>query len=358
MSKTDRFEEYVIAPGETILEFLEINSMTQIDLAKKTGLTKKTVNEIINGKAPITTATSLKLEYVFNVPASFWNNLESSYEEALERKKDVESIIDEEKYLINIPYAEMANRNWDWIEKTRDSYEKVVNLRKFFSVASLGFDTELKRKLAFRKSNNDNFSFEALYCWLRFGEIQSNKIEFPKFDIEKLKQNSNIIRTLANKPFLDQFNKIQELLKECGVSLVYEPTLPNTYVNGVSYKITSDKAIIMISDRGKKDDILWFTLFHEIAHLIKHSKKEVFVDLEDSEKNNIEIEADEFARNILISDTIYNNFISKNKFFNENIIKKFSKENNVSTGIVVGRLQKDKLIEWNQFNNLITRINN
>lgn len=45
----------------------------------------------------------------------------------------------------------MAKRNWDWIEKTRDSVEKVINLRKFFSVASLAFDTDLKRKLAFRK---------------------------------------------------------------------------------------------------------------------------------------------------------------------------------------------------------------
>ena len=149
MSKIGKYEEYIIAPGETVLELLEVNCMTQLDLADKTGIKKKTINEIIKGKAPITTSTALKLEYVFNIAASFWNNLESNYREALERKKDMESIKEDEKYLINIPYSEMAKRNWDWIEKTRDSYEKVINLRKFFSVASLGFDTELKRKLAF-----------------------------------------------------------------------------------------------------------------------------------------------------------------------------------------------------------------
>ena len=356
MSKLDKFEEYVIAPGETILELLEVNCMTQLDLSDKTGINKKTINEIIKGKAPITTSTALKLEYVFNIPASFWNNLESSYRESLERKKDFESIKDDEKYLTNIPYYEMSKRNWDWISKTRDPYEKVINLRKFFSVASLGFDTELKRKLAFRKSNNDNFSKEALYCWLRYGEIQSNKDEYPKFNIEKLKENSKKIRTLADKSFLSQINIIKKLLKECGIALIYEPHLPNTYVNGVSYKITCDKAIIMISDRGKKDDILWFTLFHEIGHLIKHSKKEVFIDLEDTESSDIELEADEFARNILIPDYIYNDFIKNNNLFNENIIKDFSKNNNISTGIIVGRLQKDGLVGWNQFNNLITRI--
>ena len=354
MSKV--FNEYVVAPGETILELLEANSMSQLDLADKTGINKKTINEIIKGKAPITTSTALKLEYVFNIPASFWNNLESSYRETLERKKDMESIKDDVKYLDNIPYAEMAKRNWDWIEKTRDSFEKVINLRKFFSVASLSFNTELKRKLAFRKSNNENFSFESLYCWLRYGEIQSNKNEYSKFNIDILKENTKKIRALANKSFIKQYDKIKLLLAECGVSLVFEPHLPHTYVNGVSYKITCDKAIIMISDRGKKDDILWFTLFHEIAHLIKHSRKEVFIDLENDEKNDIENEADEFARNILIPDEVYNKFINNNSLYTEKIIKAFSLKNNISTGVVVGRLQKDGIIRWNEFNNLITRI--
>ncbi len=250
----------------------------------------------------------------------------------------------------------MARRNWDWIVKTKDSYEKVINLRKFFSVASLGFDTELKRKLAFRKSYNENFSYDSLYCWLRYGEIQSNKEQYPKFNIKKLKENLCKIRELASKSFFKQFENIKKNLKECGIALIFEPHLPNTYVNGVSYKITYDKAIIMISDRGKKDDILWFTLFHEIAHLIKHSKKEVFIDLENGESNNMEIEADEFARNILIPDNIYNNFVQSNAVYNEKLIKDFSIENNISTGIVVGRLQKDGIIGWNQFNNLITRI--
>lgn len=92
----------------------------------------------------------------------------------------MDSIKEDVKYLDNIPYSEMAKRNWDCIEKTRDSFERVINLRKFFFVASLSFDTELKRKLAFRKSRNENFSFESLYCWLRYGEIQSNKDKYNK----------------------------------------------------------------------------------------------------------------------------------------------------------------------------------
>ncbi len=356
MSRLNKIEEYVIAPGETILELLEINGMTQLDLADKTGIHKKTINEIIKGKAPITTATALKLEYVFHIPASFWTHLESNYRESLERVKDVQSIIDEEKYLEEIPYSEMTKRHWDWIEKTNDPFEKVINLRKFFSVASLKFDTELKKKIAFRKSDHPHFSFASLYCWLRYGEIQANKEDCPAFQIEQLKKNVVKIRELAEKPFLKQYEKIKQLLKECGVILVFEPHLPHTYVNGVSYKMSPDKAIIMISDRGKKDDILWFTLFHEIAHLLKHSKKEVFVDFEQMQNNEIEQEADEYARNILISDEIYQKFIKEHHIYNHKIIMDFSKENNISPGILVGRLQKDGIIGWNEFSNLITRI--
>jgi len=354
----DKFKEYVIAPGETILELLEVNCMTQIDLANKTGISKKTINEIINGKAVITTSTALKLEYVFGLPASFWNNLESNYREILERQKDIQSIIDEESYLTNIPYLEMAKRNWDFIEKTKDPFEKVVNLRKFFSVASLTFDTELKRKLAFRKSDNKNFSLESLYCWLRYGEIQSNKIECSKFNIEKLKEAVKEIRDLAKYSFLDKYDEIKDILSKAGVSLVYEKHLPNTYVNGVSYKVTCDKAIIMLSDRGKRDDILWFTLFHELAHLIKHSKKEMFIDLEHDNVtvDAIEIEANKYAGNILIPDEVYESFIKQNVYMSEKAIKDFAMANNISTGIVVGRLQKDGVIKWNDFDKLVTRI--
>lgn len=348
------YEEYIIAPGETILELLEANSMTQLDLASKTGINKKTINEIIKGKAPITTSTALKLEYVFNIPASFWINLESGYREALERKKDFESIKFDEKYLINIPYSEMVKRNWEPIQKTNNPYEKVINLRKFFSVASLSFNTELRKKIVFRKSANENFSFEALYCWLRYGEIQSNKLEYPKFDIEKLKINSIKIRNYTNDTFFNSFDEIKRYLYECGVALIYEPHLPHTYVNGVSYKVTSDKAIIMLSDRGKRDDILWFTLFHEIGHLIKHSKKEMFIDQDNDVKTDIEIEADNFARNILIPSDKYSTF-KINGIYTEESIKKFSIDNNILPGILVGRLQNDGLIPYNKFNNLISR---
>ena len=53
------------------------------ELAESTGRPRKTINEIIAGKAEITAETALQLERVLGIPASFWNNLERNYQESL-----------------------------------------------------------------------------------------------------------------------------------------------------------------------------------------------------------------------------------------------------------------------------------
>jgi addiction module HigA family antidote len=80
--------DFAIPPGETLKETLETIGMSQSDLAERTGRPKKTINEIIMGKAAITSETALQLERVFGIPASFWNNLERNYRERLAGLKE------------------------------------------------------------------------------------------------------------------------------------------------------------------------------------------------------------------------------------------------------------------------------
>ena len=78
---------YAIPPGETLRETLGPLGMTQAELAERTGRHKKTINEIITGKAAITAETALLFERVLGISASFWNNLERNYRETLARMK-------------------------------------------------------------------------------------------------------------------------------------------------------------------------------------------------------------------------------------------------------------------------------
>ncbi len=355
-SKYENFNEYIIPPGETLKDHLEAFEMTEVDLANKTGLSKKTINEIINAKAPITPTTAIKLGYVFDSPAYFWINAEMHYQEQLARKKEYQNIMADVKYLEGLPYNEIATRGWEWLSPTRDLGERVVNLRKFLGVASLKYEPNILSKINFRKSDNPNFSTNALYCYIKYGEREFYKEIYPDYDEKKLKEAVKKLRNLTVHSFLDELETIQQVLKKCGVCLIYEPHLKHTYLNGLSYKICKSNALIMISDKGKRDDILWFTLFHEIAHLLKHSKKELYIDLDGAEKNEIEIEADNYAKNILIKNSIYKNFVKKNMKITEKNIQDFAKENKITPGILIGRLQNDGLLKYNEFNDLIIRI--
>jgi addiction module HigA family antidote len=76
---------YAVPPGDTLKETIDAMGMTQAELAQRTGRPKKTINEIIKGKAAIMPDTAIQFERVLGVPASFWNDLERNYRETLAR---------------------------------------------------------------------------------------------------------------------------------------------------------------------------------------------------------------------------------------------------------------------------------
>lgn len=72
---------YVIAPGETILELLEIRKISKMELSKQMQENIETINQLCDGQTPITPSIAIKLEKVFNISANFWNNLEKIYQQ-------------------------------------------------------------------------------------------------------------------------------------------------------------------------------------------------------------------------------------------------------------------------------------
>lgn len=80
--------DMVTPPGETLAETIEAMGMSQARRAERTGRSKKMINEIIKGKAPITPRMSIELERVLGVPAGFWNNRERHYREFVEREEE------------------------------------------------------------------------------------------------------------------------------------------------------------------------------------------------------------------------------------------------------------------------------
>jgi len=329
--------DYVTPPGHTLLETLDSIGMSQRDLALRTGRPVKTINEIIKGKTAITAETALQFERVLGISAKFWINRERHYRDFVARRDEEETLKKHIPWLSQIPFREMARHGW--ISRMPEPIQQMRELLNFFGVRSPRQYLELWDSLQvnFRMSKSFQVNRDALAAWLRKGEMEAQKINCEPFDKEKFRNNLLLIRRLTNES-LDVFQpKLAALSAECGVAVVFIPELPKTRTSGAARWLTPRKAMIQLSLRYKTDDMLWFTFYHEAAHLLLHGKRSLFLDYEKSEGSEEE-EANRVAEELIIPSKKLSAF-TRSRRFSEAAIVKFSDAVGVSPGVVVGRLQ-------------------
>jgi addiction module HigA family antidote len=334
--------DYAVPPGETLLETIETLGMTQADLATRTGRTLKTINEIVKGKAPIRPDTALQLERALGVPASFWNNRERNYREALARREERERLKGQGKWLRDLPVRSMVMLGW--VSEYRDRVRQLQELLNFFGVASPDQWHGLwsGREIAFRKSAAFRSNPGAVAAWLRKGEVDANRLRCAPYDESKFRAALSSIRALTVEPPEVFQPELVRLCAEAGVAVIFTPELSGTRVSGATRWLSPDKALIQLSLRYKTNDHLWFTFFHEAGHILLHGKREVFLEGEKSEDGK-EKDADRFASNVLIPAGEYRKFVERG-LRNQGEIRRFAERLGIAPGIVVGRLQHDEII--------------
>ncbi len=344
----------VTPPGETLQEIIDTIGMTKAELADRIGKTPKFINDIINHHAAITPTTAMELEKVLGTPASFWNNRERRFRESIARRNERKRLQKETKWLDAFPINLMVKAGW--IGKHRDKIDQVEALLRFFGIASSSQWQKLwlSPATAYRRSNAFASKPEACSVWLRKGELQAQERRCEPFDKEKFKSVLATIRYLTrSEPEQFEFKTIQ-LCAESGVAVVFTPAIKGGPVYGATRWLTPERAMIQLSLRGKFEDLLWFTFFHEAGHILLHGKKEVFIEDSDS-RSEKEKEADRFAANFLIPLSAWQKFTSTGDYKNKAAVEDFAKEQEISPAIVVGRLQHETMIPHNRLNNLRRR---
>lgn len=329
--------DVAIPPGSLLKETIGEVGMTQEELANRTGHSEKMISQIINAKAPITDQTAFQLERVLGTPAHVWINLESAYQYNTSRL----SIIEESQKLKLRPIREAIRRGW--IKKINDRAEQTREILSYLRVSSFENLPDVQAS-AFRKSHIREASPVGLAIWLRKGEIEAEKIQTSPFSKAELKKCLGPIRALTLRRYPGCVDSLRKLCASCGLAVVIIPHLPNTYVNGATYWLSPDKAVIQLSLRYKKDDQFWFSFFHEIGHILLHRKGQGFIDYQDME-GELEGEADRFAADIFVTPQKLRKFAGTN-YFTKSSIESFAKEAGISPGIVVGRLQREGKISW------------
>lgn len=352
------FPEFIIHPGETLIEVLEEKNMTQCELATRTEVTPSYVNKIIQGSKNISTSFAKKLEYVLGIDAQFWINLQSNYDKELYEYQESCEISEEEKNIVTSDLREIVA----YYEKVgilrfcNNIISKVIELRKIFQVSKLTLIPNLKLVGAYRHATNVDINPYVMYAWRRLCELRSEQtIVTMPLDVDKLKNSLDGIKELM---FIEDANAMIAALttafSKCGIIFSVVRNFKKAPVQGFIKKNSNGSIILCMTIRKSFADIFWFTLFHEIAHIINGDYDNVMIDYERGEESKEELAADDFASNILISVEEYNRFIDRNDFSIDSICK-FSEKNKIKPYILIGRLQKQNYIPYTRYTNYKTR---
>ena len=337
--------DYAVAPGTILAERLEAHDMSFADFARRCGRSPKLISEIVAGKAPVEPETALQFEKVTGVAAHIWLGIEADYRlhraQEAERKQAGKSAEWAKRFPVNTLVKLGV------MEKPPSAAAKVPGLLAFFGVASVeAWAVKYGAKsVNYRHSPSFKSDECALATWRRLGEFEAERQTCAEFNAARFKRSLGEIRALTREPFGEAIRRAGEHCNDSGVVLALIPPLPKAAISGAAWWLSSQKAVIALSARHKTDDHLWYTLFHEAAHILLHSKREVFIDSKENGAEAHEAEANRWAADFLIAGEDWERFVEAGPK-SITIVRRFAEEQGIAPGIVVGRLQHERRLPW------------
>jgi len=333
-------------------DHLQARGYSQAEFARRCNRSPKLISEIIAGKAPIEPATALQFEKVLGLNAQIWVNIESKYQLFLAREAESKKAEEESEWVRGFPINHLVKHGY--ISQPKTTADKVSTLLAFFRIASTDAWNAVYHhpKVALRHSPSFRSDPKILATLLQIGVIKADEQFCLPYSKSKFRAAVRNIRELTCKPLVDALNEAQKLCNDAGVGLVLVEPINGAPLSGATWWTNPKTAVIQMTGRYKSNDHLWFTFFHEAAHILLHSKKNIFLDgSNENHGTDIELEANQWASNLLIPPKQWAVF-TKLSSFSEKEIKTFAKELGIATGIVVGRLQHEEIIDWSHFNDL------
>ena len=347
--------DYAVPPGWVLEERLEVEGISHADFARRCGRSPKMISEIISGKAPLEPRTALQFERVLGVDASIWLGIESDYRLHRAREAEAGEATAAAEWVKAFPVRDLVKRGC--FQCPDSDVDTVSKLLAFFRVGSV--DAWIARhgldNVAYRHSRTFKSDEAALATWLRLGEIEAELQECADYSESRFRHAVRTVRGLTREEFVEALQQTAKLCNEAGVALALVQPLPKTALSGAAWWLSPRKAVIQLTARHRTDDHLWFSFFHEAAHVLLHSKKGIFVDETNGNGAELEAEADEWASNALIPPRAWQQFVGTSPR-SAHVVRAFAEEQGIAPGIVVGMLQHKGLLPWTHLNALKVRL--
>ena len=231
-----------------------------------------------------------------------------------------------------------------------DSTDMLQETLTFFRVASVDAWNKgwSHHQIAFRKSGSKTDCTGKIAAWVRLAEVKAESIECAAFDVKKFKSAISELRLLVDSEPRIFVPAMQEQCAAAGVALALVQELPGGHVSGAAKWLSSTKAMIALNLRGKALDKFWFTFFHEAGHILNDSRDQVFVDVDYADDPR-ELKANKFAREVLIPPE---HEAALSGLRTEAAVRTFARNIKVHPSIVVGRLQREKIVPYNRMKRL------
>jgi len=341
-----------VAPGRILRRELEERGWSQQDLARIIGRPSQVINQIVLGKKQITPETAIELAQALGTSAEFWTNLEAAYRLQLAAMQEPDDSIARRSRLYAVaPVRELVKRGW--VEEAAD--EKVLERNLLAFLGLKDFDQPLPQAANFRCSPARTPDQRGLYAWTRRAEILAARQTPCVYDRARLEAGIPGILELAQSPEL--VRDVPEALLAFGVRCVIVPRLERTYADGAALHAT-EQPTVALTLRLDRIDNFWFTLMHELAHLVLGHKGS-FID-ETGEADCVldsrEKKADRLASDWLLPRGPYRTFLAGRSRFPLEAVAEFAVSIGRHPGIVVGRLHYEGRLNYKYLRKTLVKV--
>ncbi|MBR3308857.1 MAG: HigA family addiction module antidote protein [Lachnospiraceae bacterium] len=344
--------DLLIHPGETIYDVLEERGLTQKELAQRAGVSEAFLSDVIHGSKDISKGLAMGLEYALGVPNSFWLNLQANYDAEVLSLHEEESVREEEKeVLTSIHEIVVYLRKMSLIEDGLTQSQMVISLRKLLQVSSLTGLKSLAPTGVFRMSDSALVNPDVLGAWLCLCKVLGTAETIDsRFESEKVDELVSGIKEIMLTGKKDFRKELRSLLAQYGIDFSLLVNFRGAPVHGYAARKEDGSIQMVLTLRGSFADIFWFSLFHELGHIVNGdvSKAGGFIDVQNSRDERREAAADSFACEALLDSGSYKNFVNKG-VYSYTAIRNYAKTQNVPPYVVIGRLQKEKIIPWSWY---------
>lgn len=304
VAQDDFIAEWALPPGTLLRAEIDARGMTQADLAARAKLTEKHVSQVVTGTVSLTPDVALAFERSLGVPARTLLLAEARYQSERSRRDAVKALAKHELWARQFPLAELEKNGV--LRGAEHGGELVDRLLRFFGVA----DPQAFEKVSlagisgFRRAQHLRVDEYATATWLRLGEQQTSGHELPAYDADRLRRSLPELRRLSKGRDDDAFTEARRILAECGIALAFVEGIKESRACGATRWVTPTRPLIVLSDRYGHRDTLWFSLMHEVGHVLRHPRRRTFVNLADGgdDFDGLEDEAYAFAADVLVPD--------------------------------------------------------